>query len=604
MTKKQKKTLIRILISAFLFIVCIAPLFNEYVDTLFLISSYLIIGFDVLKKAGRNILHGKVFDENFLMSIATIGAIFTGQYHEAVFVMLFYQVGELFQSVAVGKSRKSIANLMEIRPDCANVIRDGKEISVHPSEILKGEILTVRAGEKIPLDSIIIEGSTDIDTKALTGESALRECLVGDEVLSGCVNISGVIKLKVVKEFEESTVSKILELVENASCNKSKSESFITRFAAVYTPIVVYCALALAVIPPLFIGFNNIAIWKDWIYRALTFLVISCPCALVISVPLSFFGGIGGLSKHGVLVKGSNYIEALGNCKTIAFDKTGTLTHGSFSISECKCCEISEDELKLLAAAAESHSNHPIAKALKMEGITADSAYELAGLGVCANYNGMTIHAGNAKLMKSLDIKPYHTDFTAVHIAKSGKYAGCIILTDTIKKEAKTALEKLHTLGVNQTVMLTGDSKATADAVARKLGITKVFSKLMPTDKVYVIESLLDDGTVAFVGDGINDAPVLARADIGIAMGALGSDAAIEAADVVLMDDNLEKLATAIEISRFTQKIVIQNIIFTLSVKIIVLIMGALGLTGMWAAVFADVGVAVIAILNAMRTLK
>lgn len=607
MNKKQRKVFNRIIISAAVFIlgVLLQKVMYGYIYAVLLSGAYIIIGHDVLYKAGRNIVRGQVFDENFLMAIATIGAMLTGEYPEAVFVMLFYQVGELFQSIAVGKSRKSIASLMEIRPDYADVERNGEVITVDPSEVIVGETIVIRPGEKIALDGVITDGSTSIDTKALTGESVPMDCSTGDTVISGCVNLSGVIKVQVTKQFSESTVSKILELVENSSTNKSKSENFITRFARVYTPIVVVCAVCLALFPPLFIDITDIGVWKEWIYRALTFLVISCPCALVISVPLSFFGGIGGMSKQGILTKGSNYIEAMAECKTVVFDKTGTLTYGKFRISECTPHGCDKSELLEAAAIAESFSNHPIAAALKNSSTTTATGEELAGLGVRTIYGDDEIYAGNSKLMSKIGITATG-DGTVVHVAKNGRYMGYITVEDTIKQGAKEAIIKLKSIGIERIVMLTGDKKDAADVVAHRLGIDEVYSQLLPSDKVDITERLLNDtsGKLAFVGDGINDAPVLVRADIGFAMGALGSDAAIEAADVVLMDDSLMKISTAIEMSKFTRKIVKQNILFTLFIKAAILICGALGITGMWAAVFADVGVAVIAILNAMRTLK
>lgn len=605
MRPKHKKALIRIILSALIFGTAILlGGINGYVGIATLLTSYIIIGYDILFKAGRGILRGSMFDENFLMSLATVGAIIIGEYHEAVFVMLFYQVGELFQGIAVGKSRKSIASLMEIRPDSATVIRGGKTQIVDPSEVSVGEVIIINPSEKIPLDGIICEGCTSVDTRALTGESMPKDIGVGEAVISGCVNLSGVITVKVTKEYGESTVSKILELVELSSAYKSKSENFITRFARVYTPIVVICAALLALLPPLFLGMGDLNIWRDWVYRAMTFLVISCPCALVISVPLSFFGGIGGMSQAGILVKGSNYLEAITDCDIAVFDKTGTLTHGKFSVSKCKAFGMSDRELLDIAAAVESFSNHPIADALKRDGITASNGKEIAGLGVSATVDGKTVYAGNIRLMEKIGVNCDKVDGTAVHIAVDGVYAGHILLSDTIKDTAQNVVSDLKKCGIKQVVMLTGDKIAPANAVAKKLGIDKVYSELLPTDKVLMIEQLSKNSKVIYIGDGINDAPVLARADVGVAMGALGTDAAIEAADIVLMDDDLSKLTTAIKLSRFTRKIVLQNIIFTLTVKAAILVCGALGITGMWAAVFADVGVAVIAILNAMRTLK
>lgn len=604
MNKKQKKILYRIAASAVLF--AVALFLRTYLHFSLLLVSYLIIGYDILYKAFQNILRGDIFDENFLMSIATVGAMIIGEYPEAVFVMLFYQVGELFQSVAVGKSRRSISTLMAIRPDSADIERDGEIVTVDPYEVAVGDVMVVRPGEKIALDGVITEGETSVDTRALTGESMPCDCSVGDSVISGSVNVNGVIKVRVTKEFSDSTVSKILEFVENSGINKAKSEKFITRFARVYTPAVMLLALLLALLPPLFIGISTLSVWSEWVYRALTFLVISCPCALVISVPLSFFGGIGGLSKKGILVKGSNYVEALANCKTVVFDKTGTLTAGDFKIDKVCPVNCSEDELLLLASVAESISNHPIAAAFKNSAAPLVDGEELSGQGVRVRYNGKDIYAGNAKLMQKIGAEFVSTDETAVHIASGDTYKGYITLTDTVKSDAKDAIIELKRMGVKDVVMLTGDKKDTAQKVANSLGITDVYAQLLPCDKVEITEKLIDacHGTLAFVGDGINDAPVLARADVGIAMGALGSDAAIEAADIVLMDDNIKKVAESIKTSRFIVRIVKQNVAFIFAVKALVLICGALGLTGMWSAVFADVGVAIIAILNSMRTLK
>ena len=583
---------------------------------------YIIIGYDVLRNAVRNIINGQIFDENFLMAIATVGAMSIGffpntepQCAEAVFVMLFYQTGELFQSIAVGKSRKSIAELMDIRPDVVFIERNGVFDEVDPESVAVGTIITVRAGDRIPLDGVIVSGCSSIDTAALTGESIPREVKTNDSVVSGCVNLNGMLKIKVTKCFGESTVSRILELVENSSTNKSHSENFITKFARVYTPLVVIAAVILAFIPPIFISGNYISILPEWIVRALSFLVISCPCALVISVPLSFFGGIGGASKQGILIKGSNYLEALAQTDTVAFDKTGTLTMGTFTVTEIHSKSLSEHELLNYAALAENYSNHPVALALrnaagKLNNSTVTNVKETAGHGVEANVNGIKVVCGNEKLMKSLNLitDTYNGDGTVVHIAINGNYQGYIIIADTLKKTSAEALSKLKTVGVRRTVMLTGDREQAAKSVCDKLAVDEYRAELLPQNKVLEVEKLLaklpEKGKLVFVGDGINDAPVLMRADIGIAMGAMGSDAAIEAADIVLMDDNPEKIATAISISRKTLRIVHQNIIFALGVKIAVLILSALGFAPMWMAVFADVGVAVIAILNAMRTLR
>jgi len=600
MRKKDKKMLRRIIASAIVFVLS-AVIPYRYPSLALLLVSYAAIGWDVLYRAVRNIVRGQVFDENFLMAIATIGAIATGEYHEAVFVMLFYQVGELFQSIAVGKSRKSITALMDLNADTACVLRDGTEQTVDPAEVKVGETLVIRPGEKIALDGVITQGESEINTCSLTGESAPVYAAVGDSVMSGCINISGVIYVKVTHELSQSTVSKIMELVENSAANKSKSEAFITRFARYYTPAVVIGALCLALIPPIFAGD-----FREWIYRAMTFLVISCPCALVISVPLTFFGGIGRASRDGILVKGGVHLEALAKCDTVIFDKTGTLTEGEFAITKIIPNGIDEAELLLNASAAESFSNHPIAAAITRAcpppRDVADFC-ELAGRGTRAVYGGKTVHAGNASLMEQIGANAPVTDEvgTLIYVAIDGAYAGCIVLNDKIKPTAKRAVKQL---GLN-TVMLTGDKAEVAKKVADELEITEFYSQLLPADKVKITEKLITDGkTVAFAGDGINDAPVLARAHVGIAMGGVGSDAAIEAADIVLMDDNPEKIPAAIKLSKKTCTIVRQNIAFVLIVKAVTLILGALGLAGMWAAVFADVGVAVIAILNAIRTMK
>lgn len=611
MTKKQKKMLKRIGISAVLFIAAvIADHYSKYVSIPLFVAAYILIGSDVLRKSWKNICNGQVFDENFLMAIASLGAFALGEYSESVAVMLFYQVGEWFQSYAVNRSRQSIADLMDIRPDYANIERDGGLVQVDPEEVSIGDEIVIQPGERIPLDGIVSFGQSSIDTSALTGESVPRHVSVDDEVISGCINQTGLLKVKVQKEFTESTVTKILELVENAGDKKSRSENFITKFARYYTPIVVYSALALAIIPSLITGQ-----WTTWIYRALTFLVISCPCALVISVPLSFFGGIGGASSKGILVKGSNYLEDLSQVKTIVFDKTGTLTKGVFEVTAVHP-EAGYTEAQLLnwAAHAESYSTHPIAKSIREaanfdELSKTSDVEEIAGHGVKATVGDKTISVGNAKLMKQLGIEdvPASSGFaTRVYCAVDGNYAGYIDISDRIKENSIKAISELKENGIEKTVMLTGDSQNAADDVADKLHIDEVFAQLLPADKVEQVERLLEqcrqnNTKLAFVGDGINDAPVLTRADIGIAMGGLGSDAAIEAADIVLMDDDPLSIVTALRISRKTLKIVRQNIVFAIGVKVLVLMLGALGVANMWAAVFADVGVAIIAILNAMR---
>ena len=611
MTKKQKKMLKRIGISAVLFIAAvIADHYSKYVSIPLFVAAYILVGSDVLRKSWKNICNGQVFDENFLMAIASLGAFALGEYSESVAVMLFYQVGEWFQSYAVNRSRQSIADLMDIRPDYANIERDGGLVQVDPEEVSIGDEIVIQPGERIPLDGIVSFGQSSIDTSALTGESVPRHVSVDDEVISGCINQTGLLKVKVQKEFTESTVTKILELVENAGDKKSRSENFITKFARYYTPIVVYSALALAIIPSLITGQ-----WTTWIYRALTFLVISCPCALVISVPLSFFGGIGGASSKGILVKGSNYLEDLSQVKTIVFDKTGTLTKGVFEVTAVHP-EAGYTEAQLLnwAAHAESYSTHPIAKSIREaanfdELSKTSDVEEIAGHGVKATVGDKTISVGNAKLMKQLGIEdvPASSGFaTRVYCAVDGNYAGYIDISDRIKENSIKAISELKENGIEKTVMLTGDSQNAADDVADKLHIDEVFAQLLPADKVEQVERLLEqcrqnNTKLAFVGDGINDAPVLTRADIGIAMGGLGSDAAIEAADIVLMDDDPLSIVTALRISRKTLKIVRQNIVFAIGVKVLVLMLGALGVANMWAAVFADVGVAIIAILNAMR---
>lgn len=580
------------------------------------LPAYFVIGWDVLWKAARNIAHGQVFDENFLMALATVGAFCTGffgegEYPEAVFVMLFYQVGELFQGYAVGKSRKSIASLMDIRPDYANVERDGQLTQVDPEEVAVGDTITVKAGERVPLDGVVLEGQSMVNTSALTGESVPRQVQPGDDVISGCVNQSGLLRVRVTKPFGESTVQKILDLVENSSSKKAKAENFITKFARYYTPIVVFCALALALVPPLFVGD-----WVGWVQKALIFLVVSCPCALVISVPLSFFGGIGGASRQGILVKGGNYLEVLANTEIVVFDKTGTLTKGVFNVTAIHPEEYSESGLLEMAALAESYSDHPISRSLKeawgqeLDASRVGEVEELSGRGVRAQVDGKTVCAGNDKLMEEIGVKwhPCHHVGTTVHVAVEGKYIGHIVISDEVKPDAKEAIAALKAQGVKKTVMLTGDAKAVGESVAKDLGLDEAYTQLLPGDKVDRVEALLSEkspkGKLAFVGDGINDAPVLSRADIGIAMGALGSDAAIEAADIVLMDDKPSKIAKAMEISQRTLRIVRQNIVFALAVKLLVLALTPFGIANMWEAVFADVGVMVIAILNASRALQ
>ena len=610
----MKKDVIKILIALALFLIAMVIKFeNEWINNGIFIVSYIIVGFEILRKAVRNIFRGKVFDENFLMSIATLGAFAIGEFPEAVAVMLFYQVGELFQDYAVDKSRKSIASLMDIRPDYANIIRDGKEEKVDPSEVNIGDTTIIKPGEKVPLDGVVVDGKTTLDTKALTGESVPRGVEVGDQVLSGCINLNGVIKVKVTKEYGESTVSKILDLVENASSKKAKSENFITKFAAYYTPIVVIIAIILAIVPPLIIEGAN---FQDWLYRALSFLVVSCPCALVISIPLSFFGGIGGASKMGVLVKGSNYLEALSNAEIMVFDKTGTLTEGVFEVQNVEPIGISKEELLKIAAYAEYYSNHLISKSIKKaynkeidEKEIIDSK-EISGKGIEAKIGNQDVLAGNEKLMNEKGIE--YTKCThvgsVVYVAIDGKYVGHIVIADKIKEDAKRTIEELRKNNIKETVMLTGDRKNIGEAVAKELGIDKVYAELLPDGKVEKVEELLKTklpkGKLAFVGDGINDAPVLAMADIGIAMGGLGADSAIEAADIVIMTDQPSKIISAIKLSKKTMRIVRENIIFAIAVKVLVLILTAVGLSSMWQAVFADVGVSVIAILNALRALR
>ncbi|MCH5250064.1 MAG: cadmium-translocating P-type ATPase [Lachnospiraceae bacterium] len=616
MSRKQKKVLFRIIISAILLIIIhlIEP--DGWFSLLYLIP-YFIIGYDILRKAILGIIHGEVFDENFLMAVATVGAIGLGEYSEGVAVMLFYQIGELFQSYAVGKSRKNITALMDIRPDYANIEKDGELEQVAPEEVAIGQTIVVRPGEKIPLDGVIIEGNSTINTSALTGESVPRDAETGDEVISGCVNMTGLIKVKTTKEFGESTVSKILDLVENSSMKKSRSENFISKFAKVYTPAVCYSAVALAVLPPLVRMFilNMEPEWGVWVFRALTFLVISCPCALVISIPLSFFGGIGAASKCGILVKGSNYLEALSEAGYIVFDKTGTLTEGVFRVKNVYAKDAADEYVLEIAALAESYSSHPISNSLKEacanipDKERVSQVEEISGHGVTALIDGKEAAVGNAKLMNKLKIsyKECAEPGTVVYVALEQKYLGCILISDVIKEDAKDAIESLKKAGIRKTVMLTGDNKAVAEAVGKELGIDEIHSELLPADKVTRVEELLkekaDKEKLVFVGDGINDAPVLTRADIGVAMGALGSDAAIEAADVVLMDDDPQKISLAIKISRKCLRIVYQNIVFALAVKALCLILGALGIANMWIAIFADVGVMVIAVINATRTL-
>ena len=610
----MKKKGIKIIIALILFLIALIIDFgNVWINNVIYIIAYIIVGFEIVRKALRNITRGKVFDENFLMTVATIGAFGIGEFPEAASVMLFYQVGELFQSYAVDKSRKSIANLMDIRPDYANIEKDGKLEKVDPDEVKIGDIIVVKPGEKIPLDGTVVEGKTNLDTKALTGEPMPREANIGDDVISGCINLNGLIKVKVTKEFGESTVSKILDLVENASSKKSKSENFITKFAAYYTPIVVIIAVILAIVPPLIIPGAE---FSDWIYRALSFLVVSCPCALVISIPLSFFGGIGGASKMGILIKGSNYLEALSNTEIVVFDKTGTLTEGDAKVQKIEAEGISKEELLEITALAENFSNHPIAISIKSEyNKPIDEkrivkTQELTGRGIKATIDEKEVLVGNEKLMKEekIDYKECTDAGTALYVAIDKKYVGYILIADSIKKDSKKAIQNLKKNGIKQTVMLTGDRKQVGEVVAKELGIDKVYTELLPDGKVEKVEELLKEkspkGKLAFVGDGINDAPVLAISDIGIAMGALGSDAAIEAADVVLMTDEPSKIVDAIHLSKKTMRIVKENITFAILVKVIVLILSAFGLSTMWEAVFADVGVSIIAIINALRVLR
>ena len=617
MNKKQKKMFIRIIISTALIIILSLLPVDGYVQFALFMIPYLVIGYDILKKAWKGILNRQAFDENFLMAVATIGAIALKDYKEGVAVMLFYQIGELFQSYAVGKSRKNISELMDIRPDYANVEKDGTLCQVDPDEVEVGTVIVVQPGEKVPIDGVVVEGQSTLNTSALTGESLPREVGCDDEIISGCINLNGVLKIRTTKEFGESTVSKILDLVENSSSKKSRSENFISKFAKYYTPAVCYSALALVIIPPIVrmavMGLSPE--WGDWIYRALTFLVISCPCALVISIPLSFFAGIGGASNQGILVKGSNYLETLSQTKYVVFDKTGTMTKGVFEVAGIHHSDMSDDKLLEYAALAECASSHPISKSLKkaygkaIDRSRVTDIQEISGNGVIAKVDGISVAAGNTKLMDHLGIKyiDCHHVGTIVHMAVDGKYEGHILIADIIKPHAKEAIQALKKAGVRKTVMLTGDTKKVADQVAAELAIDEVYSELLPADKVTKVEELLSTKgqkeKLAFVGDGINDAPVLSRADIGIAMGALGSDAAIEAADVVLMDDDPLKISKAIRISRKCLRIVYENIWFALGIKGICLILGALGIANMWMAIFADVGVMVIAVLNATRAL-
>ena len=616
MNKKQKKMLIRIIVAAVLIVLFSKLPIDGYVRFGLFMIPYLVIGYDILQKALKGIRNKQVFDENFLMAVATVGAILLGDYSEGVAVMLFYQIGELFQSYAVGKSRRNISELMDIRPDYANIEVDGKLEQVDPDEVEIGTVIVVQPGEKVPIDGVIIDGVSTLNTSALTGESLPRDAKAGDEVISGCINMTGVLKIRTIREFGESTVSKILELVENSSSRKSKSENFISKFAKYYTPAVCYGALALAFIPPIvLLIMGKPAMWGDWIYRALTFLVISCPCALVISIPLSFFAGIGGASNQGVLVKGSNYLETLAQTSYVVFDKTGTMTQGVFEVSGVHHNEISDEKLLEYAALAECSSSHPISKSLqKAYGKPIDrnrvtDIEEISGNGVTAKVDGISVAAGNAKLMKRLGIsyQECHHVGTVIHMAVDGRYEGHILISDILKPHAKEAIAELKKAGIKKTVMLTGDSKRVADQVAKELGIEEVYSELLPADKVSKVEELLHQKSekekLAFVGDGINDAPVLSRADIGIAMGALGSDAAIEAADIVLMDDDPLKIPKAIKIARKCIHIVYENIYFAIGIKILCLILGALGIANMWMAIFADVGVMIIAVLNAIRTL-
>ena len=623
MTKKQKKMLLRILSTAVLLAVLHFLPVEGWLRLGAYLLTYLVIGYDILRKAGRGILNGQVFDENFLMAVATVGAFAlaiyerSGDYNEAIAVMLFYQIGELFQSYAVGKSRRNISALMDIRPDYANVERDGRLVQVDPDEVAIGTVIVVQPGEKVPIDGVVTEGSSTLNTAALTGESLPRDAKGGDEVISGCINMTGVLKIRTTKAFGESTVSKILELVESSSSRKSRSEDFIAKFARIYTPVVCYSALALAVVPPLIrLAGGMEGQWEQWVYRALTFLVTSCPCALVVSIPLSFFAGIGGASHEGILIKGSNYLETLSQVRTVVFDKTGTLTKGVFEVTAVHHSDMDEKKLLEYAALAECASSHPISKSLQraygrpIDRSRVTDIQESSGHGVTAVVDGHTVAAGNSKLMERLGVAYHdcHSVGTIIHMAVDGQYAGHIVISDVVKPNAKAAIDALHRAGVEKTVMLTGDGKKVADAVAAELGVDEVHSELLPADKVAQVEALLSrqrgKAKLAFVGDGINDAPVLGRADIGIAMGAMGSDAAIEAADIVLMDDEPLQIAKAIRISRKCIGIVYQNIVFALAVKFACLVLVAVGAADMWAAIFADVGVMVLAVLNAIRALR
>ena len=614
MSKKQKRMLFRILLSTALLLAAVLLPLNNFplLRLAVFLVPYGVIGWDVLWRAVRNIAHGQVFDENFLMALATVGAFFTGEFPEAVFVMLFYQVGELFQSCAVDKSRKSIAQLMDIRPDYANVERDGQLVQADPEDVAVGDVIVIKPGERVPLDGVVLEGASTLNTSALTGESLPREADAGSDVISGCVNLTGLLRVQVTKAFEDSTVARILDLVENSSSKKAKAENFITKFARIYTPVVVISAVLLALLLPFLIHVT----WAESIHRALIFLVISCPCALVISVPLSFFGGIGGASRQGILVKGGNYLEALANTETVVFDKTGTLTQGVFNVTAIHPDQCSERRLLELAALAESYSDHPISRSIReawgaeLDRSRVSNVEERSGKGVQAQVDGVPVWVGSGKLMDEIGVPwhPCHKVGTTVHVASQGAYLGHIVISDQVKPDAAQAIRDLKAAGVRKTAMLTGDAAAVGEAVAAELGLDEVHTQLLPADKVDRVEALLKEksakGTLAFVGDGINDAPVLSRADVGIAMGALGSDAAIEAADVVLMDDKPSKIAVAIRIARRTRRIVLQNIVFALAVKLLVLLLGATGDATMWEAVFADVGVSVIAILNATRALK
>lgn len=623
MTKKQKKTLLRILSTAVLLAALHFLPVEGWLRLGAYLLTYLVIGYDILRKAGRGILNGQVFDENFLMAVATVGAFAlaiyerSGDYNEAIAVMLFYQIGELFQSYAVGKSRRNISALMDIRPDYANVERDGQLVQVDPDEVAIGTVIVVQPGEKVPIDGVVTEGSSTLNTAALTGESLPRDAKEGDEVISGCINMTGVLKIRTTKAFGESTVSKILELVENSSSRKSRSEDFIAKFARIYTPVVCYSALALAVVPPLIrLAGGMDGQWEQWVYRALTFLVTSCPCALVVSIPLSFFAGIGGASHEGILIKGSNYLETLSQVRTVVFDKTGTLTKGVFEVTAVHHSDMDEKKLLEYAALAECASSHPISRSLQraygrpIDRSRVTDIQESSGHGVTAVVDGHTVAAGNSKLMERLGVAYHdcHSVGTIIHMAVDGQYAGHIVISDVVKPNAKAAIDALHRAGVEKTIMLTGDGKKVADAVAAELGVDEVHSELLPADKVAQVEALLlrqrGKAKLAFVGDGINDAPVLGRADIGIAMGAMGSDAAIEAADIVLMDDEPLQIAKAIRISRKCIGIVYQNIVFALAVKFACLVLVAVGAADMWAAIFADVGVMVLAVLNAIRALR